>query len=91
MVKVCQQYGEKHNLIFSTDPSPAKSKTKCLYFCGRLNNVVYPSPVQLDGKDLPWVVTADHLGHTLHQLVTMDQDAKIKRAKFIDKSVEIRE
>jgi hypothetical protein len=91
MVKVCQQYGEKHNLIFSTDPSPAKSKTKCLYFCGRLNNVVYPSPVQLDGKDLPWVVTADHLGHTLHQLVTMDQDARIKRAKFIDKSVEIRE
>ena len=53
--------------------------------------MVYPSPVQLDGKDLPWVVTADHLGHTLHQLVTMDQDAKIKRAKFIDKSVEIRE
>ena len=53
--------------------------------------MVYPSPVQLDGKDLPWVVTADHLGHTLHQLVTMDQDAKIKRAKFIEKSVEIRE
>ena len=91
MVKVCQQYGEKHNLVFSTDPSPVKSKTKCMYLCGRINNVVYPAPIELDGKELPWVVTADHLGHTLHQLVNMDQDAKIKRAKYIDRSVEIRE
>ena len=52
---------------------------------------MYPSPIQLDGKNLPWVVSADHLGHTLHQVGTMDQDAKIKRAKFIDRSVEIRE
>ena len=85
MVQVCQEYGEKHNLVFSTDPSPAKSKTKCLYFCGRMNNVTYPAPVQLYGKELPWVVSADHLGHTLRQMVTMDQDCRIKRAKFIDK------
>ena len=91
MLKVCERYGEKHNLVFSTDPKPAKSKTKCLYFCGRITNVVYPPPVLLDGKALPWVVTADHLGHTLHQLVTMDQDCRIKRAKFIDKTVEIRD
>ena len=54
-------------------------------------NVQYPAPVKLDGKYLPWVTSADNLGHTLHQLGTMDQDCKIKRAKFINKSVEIRE
>ena len=52
MVKVCQEYGEKHNLVFSTDPNPAKSKTKCLFLCGRLNNIVYPSPIKLDGNQL---------------------------------------
>jgi hypothetical protein len=91
MVQVCQEYGERHNLVFSTDPNPTKSKTKCLFFCGRMKNVEYPAPAQLYGKELPWVVSADHLGHTLHQMVNMDQDCKIKRAKFIDKTVELRE
>ena len=91
MVTICEKYGVEHNLVFSTDPNPSRSKTKCLFFCGRMANVQYPAPVKLDGKDLPWVTSAEHLGHTLHQLGTMDQDCKIKRAKFINKSVEIRE
>ena len=91
MVKVCQEYGEEHNLVFSPDPNPTRSKTKCIYFCGRMKNVKYPAPVQLYNKELPWVVSADHLGHTLHQMVTMDQDCKIKRAKFIDKTVGLRD
>ena len=91
MVAVCENYGKEHNLIFSTDPVPAKSKTKCIFFCGRTNNVQYPAPVQLDGKDLPWVQQADHLGHILHQTVTMDKDCHRARAKFIDKNVDIRE
>ena len=40
---------------------------------------------------MPWVEQADHLGHVLHQSCTMDHDAAIKRAKFIDKTVELRE
>ena len=91
MVTVCERYGAEHNLIFSTDPSPAKSKTKCIFFCGRSNNVKYPAPVKLDGKDLPWVQQADHLGHTLHQTVTMDKDCLRARAKFIDKSADVRD
>ena len=31
MVKICEEFGEKNNLMFSTDTNPAKSKTKCLY------------------------------------------------------------
>ena len=35
--------------------------------------------------------TANHLGHMLHQSGTMDNDARIARAKFIDQSVETRQ
>ena len=91
MVSVCERYGVEHNLVFSTDPNPSKSKTKCIFFCGRVNNVEYPAPVLLDGKELPWVQSAEHLGHTLHQVANMDLDCKIRRAKFINKTVELRE
>ena len=89
MLLVCQNYAGEHNLVFSTDPVPAKSKTKCVYFCGRPGNVRYPDPVQLDGKDLPWVESADHLGHTLHQMTNMQKDCQRARAKFIDKTVQL--
>ena len=91
MLTICERYGKEHNLVFSTDPVPKLSKTKCVYFCGRSKNVQYPAPVQLDGKDLPWVEHAEHLGHTLHQSVTMDMDCHRARAKFINKSVDTRE
>ena len=68
MLTVCEKYADEHNLVFSTDPVPAKSKTKCLLFCGRSGKVKYPDPVQLYGNSLPWVVSADHLEHKLHQL-----------------------
>ena len=45
----------------------------------------------LEGKQLPWVESAVHLGHVLHQSGTMEQDTRTKRAKFIDESVEVRE
>ena len=91
MVSVCEKYGRDQNLVFSTDPVPAKSKTKCMFFCGRTGDVRYPEPVKLEGKDLPWVEHAEHLGHTLHQSVTMEMDCNRARAKFIDKTVDVRE
>ena len=91
MLSICQQYGQDHNLVFSTDPVPSLSKTKCVYFCGRSGKVKYPDPVQLDGKDLPWVESADHLGHVLHQKTSMEKDCRRTRGKFISKTVEIRE
>ena len=54
MVRVCEEYGQSHNMVFSTDPVPALSKTKCMFFCGKTNGVQYPDPVYLDGKVLPW-------------------------------------
>ena len=76
MIKVCETYAAEHNLIFSTDPVPAKSKTKCLLFCGKSPRPKYPDPLKLNGKDLPWVETAEHLGHTLHQDTSMDRDCQ---------------
>ena len=62
-----------------------------MYFCGRTTNVQYTAQVQLDGKSLPWVQHALHLGHTLHQTVSMDKDCHRARAAFIAKSVDVRE
>ena len=91
MLEVCEKYASENNLLFSTDENPEKSKTKCLYMCGKLGNVQYPAPLQLNGHDLPWVVKGTHLGHELHQSCNMDYDAKCKRSAFIDKSTDIRE
>ena len=91
MLKCCEEFALEHNLQFSTDPNPAKSKSKCLYFTGKLKHQTYPEQLMLLGRPLPWVEQADHLGHVLHQSCTMDHDAAIKRAKFIDKTVELRE
>ena len=57
-------------------------------FCGKLTK---PDNLKLLGEDLPWVPSADHLGHVLHQSGTMDQDAAVKRARFIDRTVGLRE
>ena len=62
-----------------------------MYFCGRAGQVKLPAPVQLEGEDLPWVEHAEHLGHTLHQSVTMDKDCSRARASFIDRSVDVRQ
>ena len=36
MLECCEKYAAEHNLQFSTDPLPQKSKSKCIYFCGKL-------------------------------------------------------
>ena len=91
MVKICQEYGVEHNLVFSTDPNPARSKTKCLLFCGPKKRVKYPDPVFLDGKQLPWVERADHLGHVLHQTLSMESDSRRARGSFMTRASDIRD
>ena len=88
MLRVCDRYAARFNLQFSTDPRPALSKSKCLYFCGHMEPV-YPVPLKLGDHELPWVVHANHLGHELHQMCNMEFDVNIKRAQFIDTAVQI--
>ena len=44
--------------------------------------------VNINGTKIPFVETAEHLGHTLHQLGTVDVDCKKATAKFMQKSAE---
>ena len=91
MLDTCQRFATKFNLKFSTDPNPEKSKTKCIFVCGKSKKVQRPAPLFLDGKELPWVESAAHLGHILHESGSMDKDIKAKRASFIGESTEVRE
>ena len=90
MLKVCEQFAARNNVVFSTDPNPSLSKTKCLYMTGK-ENQRYPAPLLLNGEQLPWVRHATHLGHELSELCNMELDARIKRARFIENSTAIRE
>ena len=83
MLDICQRFAAKYNLKFSTDPNPVKSKTKCIFVCGKSKNVQRPAPLFLDGKELPLLDSAVHLGNVLHESGTMDKDVKVKRAAFI--------
>ena len=91
MLDTCQRFALKNNLMFSTDPNPEKSKTKCIFVCGRKKNMQKPVPLLLDGELLPWVESAVHLGNYIHESGSMDKDAKVKRATFIRESTGLRE
>ena len=91
MLKVCETYATEHNLQFSVDPNPNKSKSKAIYMWGTDKNVVYPDNLQLNDHVLPWVQKADHLGHVLSQHCNMETNARILKAKYIEKTIEIRE
>ena len=91
MLNICQRFASRYNIKFSTDPSPNKSKTKCIFVCGPSKRLQKPAPLLLDGKELPWVQSANHLGHILHESATMEKDTLAKRAAFIRETTESRE
>ena len=91
MLDTCEDFASRNNLQFSTDPNPTKSKTKCIFMIGKRKNMSKPVPLKLSGKELPWVASATHLGHEFHESGTMEYDTTVKRAKFINKSTEVRE
>ena len=90
MLQVCEKYAKDNNLEFSTDPDPKKSKSKCIFMQGT-RKLPKPANLKLYGVDLPWVKTANHLGHELSEECSMMVDMQQKRADFIQKSTEIRE
>ena len=90
MLKMCENYAGENNLEFSTDPDPAKSKSKCIFMQGKMKHQK-PVPLKLYGVDLPWVRTANHLGNELSEECNMEDDIKHKKADFIRRSTEVRE
>ena len=87
MLYEIERFAEDANILFSTDPTPAKSKTKCIYVVGNKRNMTKPAPLILCGRTLPYVRQADHLGNILTEEGNMDQDTVVKRAEFIQSSV----
>ena len=90
MLRMCEEFATENNLQFSTDPDPAKSKSKCMFMQGS-KKLPRPASLKLYGWSLPWVRTANHLGHELSEDCNMVQDMLCKRADFIQKSTEVRE
>jgi hypothetical protein len=59
MLKICEDFAESHNLMFSTHPDPIKWKTKTMAFLKRQR----PLPnLTLCGNPLPWTNRIKHLG-----------------------------
>ena len=89
MVDICQNYAEEHKIQFSTNPEAEKSKTKGIVF-SRKELTFDPEPVSLCGNPLPWVKRAKYLGGQLtSHLDGYQQDARCKRALFIERNCEL--
>ena len=87
MLKTCEDYAMEHNLKFSTDPSPQKSKTKCIAY---LKSERELRKLKLCENDLPWVDSCKHLGNKIqNKMDGMKQDLLEKRARFISRNMEL--
>ena len=87
LLQICEKYAEEHNISFSTNPDPSKSKSKCIYFaCGRDRK---PVEVVLNHQKLPWVSQVDHLGHIIHESGSQDVDCRKARGSYIGSSTEL--
>ena len=97
MLCICEDFSTKHSMLFSTDPNPVKSKTKCLLF----SRDITPDQVlqvQLNGDNLPWVDTAKHLGNHLSSKLNLSSyipetstDLLKKRAILFDRVHQIQQ
>ena len=90
MLGICERYAKETNLEFSTHPEPEKSKTKCIFMSGHMKSSK-PVNLRLYGVDLPFVKSANHLGHQLSESCTMDLDIRTRKARFIGDSTDVRE
>ena len=81
MVRVSEDYMNEHKIFFSA------KKTKCMYFpSSRSDSKEIIKKVEVAGKIFPWVQHAVHIGNTLHEDGSMEQDVKVKRAIFVEES-----
>ena len=87
MIDTCKEYADMHNLKFSTNPDPAKSKTKCLAFIKKNRNL---EKLKLGDDSLPWVTNGKHLGNNVENVINgLKKDMMIKRATYINRNNEL--
>ena len=84
MLATCEEFAASHNLKFSTDPNPAKCKTKCMAFLRKER--VLPSMMLCDNP-LPWVDKLVHLGNMVSNHIDGGQlDMRQKAARYVEKN-----
>ena len=89
ILKTCETFAQEHNLQFSTNPNPAKSKCKCIGF-GK--DIKEQEGLTLCGNVLPWVNKISHLGTTItNEKDVMAKDIMQKRAGFINRNNELQQ
>ena len=88
MLNLAKSFLEKLGLKISVNHViPKKSKTKCVSF-GIKQDLL---PISLDGINLPWSDTYEHLGHVLCKDGSLKLDVDLKRRSFIGKYHELRQ
>ena len=88
MISTCEKYTLEHNLQFSTDFNPRKSKTKCMAFTKRKSSEL--RQMLLCGNPLPWVNNIKHLGSVItNDSSRMADDTLQKRAAYINRNNEL--
>ena len=88
MLSTCEQYADEHNLQFSINICPNKSKTKCIAFRRKKNQEL--KHMQLCGNALPWVNKIKHLGSVItNETNVMKDDTMQKRAEYINRNNEL--
>ena len=87
MLETCQEYAQIHNLKFSTDKDPKKSKTKCMAFLKQERDL--PN-LLLCNNPLPWVDSLVHLGTNIcRKQKGCRLDIKMKEAAYIQRNCTI--
>ena len=61
LVDIASTCAANHNISFSTDDNPTKSKAKTMVMSLRPKKT-NPAPIMLNGSRLPWVTQAKYLG-----------------------------
>ena len=88
MLKKVEEYANSHNINFSTNPEPIKSKTKGIIFGDKTS--IEPVKLSLNGNELPWVNKAKYLGNTItNEINGLQKDIMEKRAAYIERNCEI--
>ena len=87
MLRTCEEFALSHNLVFSTDPDPAKCKTKTLAFLKKPRSL--PNLV-LCGNPLPWTDRCKHLGISVENKIDgCELEMKMKKAQYIRRNLVI--
>ena len=81
MITICEKFADKNDLVFSTDPDKAKSKTVCMAFNYKQWKDLME--LKLNGDNVPWVEKKKYLGMKLHCNGKTEQDTKEKRGIFV--------